>query len=115
MPGPVILRNSHVTNFPPQNDVYGSIDPLEYLESVEAFTEPGFKGDHQSFPVGRHDLADFTIPNDSISSVTVPPGLRVTLFEHEGFTGASTIVKGDTKGLCADVDGTTSSLIVEEI
>ncbi|SRR6266700_3724673 len=32
-PGPAILRNSNVTNFPPQNDVYNLVEPME-LEDV---------------------------------------------------------------------------------
>lgn len=32
-PGPAILRNSNVTNFPPQNDVYNLVEPIE-LEDV---------------------------------------------------------------------------------
>lgn len=32
-PGPAILRNSNVTNFPPQNDVYSLVEPIE-LEDV---------------------------------------------------------------------------------
>jgi hypothetical protein len=32
-PGPPILRNSNVTNFPPQNDIYQLVEPME-LEDV---------------------------------------------------------------------------------
>jgi hypothetical protein len=32
-PGPAILRNANVTNFPPQNDVYQLVEPIE-LEDV---------------------------------------------------------------------------------
>jgi hypothetical protein len=32
-PGPPILRNANVTNFPPQNDVYSLVEPME-LEDV---------------------------------------------------------------------------------
>ncbi|MBV8096337.1 MAG: hypothetical protein JO110_24480 [Acetobacteraceae bacterium] len=32
-PGPAILRNPNVTNFPPQNDVYQLVSPIE-LEDV---------------------------------------------------------------------------------
>ena len=32
-PGPAILRNASVTNFPPQNDVYSLVEPME-LEDV---------------------------------------------------------------------------------
>jgi hypothetical protein len=32
-PGPAILRNANVTNFPPQNDVYNLVEPMD-LEDV---------------------------------------------------------------------------------
>ena len=47
-PGPPILRNSNVTNFPPQNDVYQLVEPIE-LEDVN---NPGpVLATIQSFPV----------------------------------------------------------------
>jgi hypothetical protein len=36
-PGPPILRNSNVTNFPPQNDVYQLVEPIE----LEDINNPG--------------------------------------------------------------------------
>ena len=47
-PGPPILRNSNVTNFPPQNDVYQLVEPIE-LEDVN---NPGpVLATIQSFPL----------------------------------------------------------------
>ncbi|GHO95867.1 hypothetical protein KSF_059150 [Reticulibacter mediterranei] len=47
-PGPAILRNSNVTNFPPQNDVYSLVEPME-LEDVN---NPGpVLATIQSFPI----------------------------------------------------------------
>jgi hypothetical protein len=47
-PGPAILRNSSVTNFPPQNDVYALVEPID-LEDVN---NPGpVLATIQSFPV----------------------------------------------------------------
>jgi hypothetical protein len=46
-PGPTILRNPNVTNFPPQNDVYQLVEPIE-LEDVN---NPGpVLATIQSFP-----------------------------------------------------------------
>jgi hypothetical protein len=36
-PGPPILRNSNVTNFPPQNDIYQLVEPIE----LEDINNPG--------------------------------------------------------------------------
>jgi len=47
-PGPPILRNSRVTGFPPQNDVYQLVEPIE-LEDVN---NPGpVLATIQAFPV----------------------------------------------------------------
>jgi hypothetical protein len=47
-PGPAILRNANVTNFPPQNDVYSLVEPIE-LEDVN---NPGpVLATIQSFPL----------------------------------------------------------------
>lgn len=47
-PGPPILRNSNVTNFPPQNDIYQLVEPME-LEDVN---NPGpVLATIQSFPL----------------------------------------------------------------
>jgi hypothetical protein len=47
-PGPAILRNPNVTNFPPQNDVYQLVEPIE-LEDVN---NPGpVLATIQSFPL----------------------------------------------------------------
>jgi hypothetical protein len=47
-PGPSILRNSNVTNFPPQNDVYQLVEPMD-LEDVN---NPGpVVATIQSFPL----------------------------------------------------------------
>jgi hypothetical protein len=47
-PGPAILRNTNVTNFPPQNDVYQLVEPID-LEDVN---NPGpVLATIQSFPL----------------------------------------------------------------
>lgn len=47
-PGPAILRNANVTNFPPQNDIYQLVEPMD-LEDVN---NPGpVLATIQSFPL----------------------------------------------------------------
>ncbi|HLZ56850.1 MAG TPA: hypothetical protein VKR06_07875 [Ktedonosporobacter sp.] len=47
-PGPAILRNSNVTNFPPQNDVYALVEPMD----LEDINNPGpVLATIQSFPL----------------------------------------------------------------
>ncbi|KOU50577.1 hypothetical protein [Streptomyces sp. WM6378] len=85
------------------------------VPSAVVYTEPLFEGNSQILAPGRYDSSDLTIPDDSISSVIVPTGLRVTLFEHAGFTGEETVIQSDTDALGAIIDGTASAVVVEMI
>lgn len=63
---------------------------------------------------GNYDLArGFDIPNDSISSVAVCPGYRVTLYEHSRFGGESAEIEENTEDL-GERKGWASSLKVEK-
>ncbi|MFK0050216.1 hypothetical protein ACIQU4_40160 [Streptomyces sp. NPDC090741] len=79
------------------------------------FTSPDFSGQFQNLTVGRYDIGDLTIPNDSVSAVVVFPGMRVTLYEHAGFEGTATVLEADTESLADDIDSTASSIVVEWI
>lgn len=79
------------------------------------YTEAGLKGQSQTLSVGRYDMYDLTVPNDSISSVAVRQGVRVTLYEHAGFSGRKAVITADTRAFGGDFDGTTSSIVVEKL
>ncbi|MEU3048822.1 hypothetical protein ABZ705_20325 [Streptomyces sp. NPDC006984] len=81
--------------------------------TVVAFSEPNFQGASQLFQPGKYNTGDLTIPNDSIRSLAVPEGWRVTLFEDADFSGEQAVVKAAASSLGAEIDGRTSSLIVE--
>jgi V8-like Glu-specific endopeptidase len=73
----------------------------------------------QALPPGRYALADLVargMSNDSASSVRVPAGRTVTLFQHDGFTGASWRLTADTADLTQvrpDANDQVSSVVVE--
>jgi hypothetical protein len=62
---------------------------------------------------GRYDWG--TIPNDQISSLRVPPGIKVTLFEHVRFQGRSKVFTADSPYVGDDFNDITSSVIVESL
>ena len=78
-----------------------------------AYTLPGFQGVSWKIAApGRYDLfwkiddaagADvpepFGLPNDSICSIRICPGRRVTIFEHATFGGESRVLEGDVPDL----------------
>lgn len=52
----------------------------------------------QSWTLGPGEypfVGNFGIANDSISSIRSPPGLRVTLYEHDNFQGRAAAIVGD--------------------
>ena len=62
----------------------------------------GTGGATVSKPVGRYDVKEMGLPNDSISSIKVTPGYRVIVYEHGNFGGRSRTFTSDVPCL-ADV------------
>lgn len=90
----------------------GSIYGGSTIGVVEVFEHNDFQGRKQSLPPGRYDLRQLTIGNDVISSVKVPPGWRVTLFQHAGFAGQTKVLTASASSLPGFNDN-TSSIVVE--
>lgn len=77
-----------------------------------------FDGDHYELPVGQYEFTEIGIGNDQLSSVKIPKGMKVTLYEHEGFAGKSLILTKDAGASYFVSNGfndVTSSLIVEMV
>ncbi len=62
---------------------------------VSLFTDCPFSATSVSLGVGDYNMDRIGLPNDSISSVRVPSGLQLTLFEHSNFEGASVTITSD--------------------
>ena len=71
------------------------------VEKVATFFEHGsYKGNRLVLGVGRYNLGDIqAIGNDRLSSVKVPNGLQVTLYEHADFQGKSLVLDQDMDAL----------------
>jgi hypothetical protein len=81
---------------------------------VRLFDDTGFHGRATDVPAGRFDLAQLEamgMENDSTRSVCVPPGWRVTLFQHAGFDGEVRELTASSADL-GDFQGTMSSIMV---
>lgn len=80
--------------------------------------QDNFTGKSKLLTAGNYDHADLGIGNNTLSAISIPRGLRVTLYEHGAFEGRSIIV---TKSIGPDLlkqyrfDDATSSIKVEEI
>jgi len=83
------------------------------LTTAELFTECSYKGTSFKTPIGRAGLcSDIGLPNDDLSSMKIPNGYTLRLFEHGGFQGASKDYTGNVQCLvCSDFNDKASSLM----
>lgn len=81
-----------------------------------AYSLPEFRGVAWHIPApGTYDLGSgFGLPNDSVCSVAVCPGYRVTLYQHSEFGGESEEIEDNEEDL-GERKRWTSSLKVEQI
>jgi hypothetical protein len=80
------------------------------------YKDCNFTGSAAGLPVGDYNLAAMNargILNDDISSIKVTSGYKVTLYEHDNFTGASIVLTADNSCLVgAGWNDRTSSMRV---
>ncbi len=84
------------------------------MPDVTIFEHSNFAGLSQVLPKGRYNdaLHELTIGNDKLSSLKVPPGLIVRLYEHSHFQGRYLDIKTDTAAVSPFWQDRTSSIIV---
>ncbi|MBL8681667.1 MAG: hypothetical protein JNK05_21040 [Myxococcales bacterium] len=81
---------------------------------VRVYTDTNFAGEALDLAAGRFDVQHFEstqVPNDSIRSVCVPAGWRVTLYMDGGFAGEHVDLAASTADL-GQYAGSTSSVVV---
>lgn len=82
-------------------------------KQVRLYTDEGFIGWNQELGVGR--FQNLGIGNDTLSSIRVPEGYKVTLYEHGDFTGRQMVCVMDTPDLGPNVKDRISSVVVEAL
>jgi hypothetical protein len=80
---------------------------------ITIYADGGFAGALQFLEPGRYDIAQLSIGNDTLSSLQVPQGLKVTLYEHGGFTGRTREFREDAGWVGNDFNDITSGIVVE--
>lgn len=76
------------------------------------YSDSYYNGSSQQIGPGSYDMHRLTMGNDNISSLKVPAGLRVTLYEDAGFRGNSRVYTAD-KDWVGDFNDKTSSILVD--
>ncbi len=95
-----------------------SIAPVTKGPKVTIYKD-NFSGESKSLAPGNYDYTDLgKVANDNISSISIPKGLKVTLFEHGGFAGRKLELKADASAndlVKNKFNDVTSSLRVEVV
>ncbi len=120
------VRKELTTNgYEVKSSSYLSDTDKAFIRSIYPFSDGGGTGSQavayiyrhadygepaKALSIGRYD-GGFT--NDAISSMKVPKGLKVTLFEHGGFQGRRKTFTKDAPYLGDDFNDMASSIIVE--
>lgn len=82
------------------------------MPAVVVYQDADFRGRSQALGPGGHDMGGLTVGNDAISSLQVPDGWTVTLYEHEHFQGRHRTFTADTAYVGTDFDDIASSVSV---
>ena len=88
------------------------VDPFQVDSSVVIYSDPDYKGQSKVLEIGTYNTSELGITNDSLSSLQVPKGLQVTLYEHSDFQGRSKIFTEDASSVGDDFNNVTSSIKV---
>lgn len=80
---------------------------------VILYNDSQYRGDSQHLGVGRYSWGE--ISNDTISSLRIPVGMKVTAFADTRFTGDSRTYTEDIPWVGHDFNDKISSIIVEMI
>jgi hypothetical protein len=115
----LILTQNSPTAFLDDNNFNNVTSSLSIEElPVVTIYQGDFSGASKSFEPGRYGRDSLGIGNDELSSIKVPAGMRVTLYEDKNFQWSSLVLTEDANTAFlskSDFNNKTSSLIVEQI
>ena len=75
------------------------------------YADPSFGGVSQCLRTGNYRMADLKIGNDALSSIKVRSGMKVAIYEHDQFNGASNTFTADVSSL-GTFNNLTSSIVI---
>ena len=81
---------------------------------VKIYQHNNYGGSVQDLGIGSYNMGDIRIGNDVLSSLRIPAGVRVTLYQHANFKGRTRVLTDDTPSL-GDFNDQTSSIVIEPV
>jgi hypothetical protein len=88
------------------------------LDMPMVYADHGYNGRPALLPAGSYTLNALAArgsANDSITSFTMPPGARVTFYEHDNYAGASAVRSGNDPLLSDQGWNDRASSLVSEV
>ncbi len=89
------------------------ISVFSFAQRVTLYEDCNYSGRSSSLGVGRYTMYEMGIGNDHLSSLQVPYGLKLIIYENDYFQGSYKTFTGDVSCLDRDWQDRTSSLVVE--
>jgi hypothetical protein len=92
--------------------------PVQPAGPYVTIYQDNFSGEQTLLGPGKYEFADFGFDNDQLSSVRIPKGLKVRLYEHAAFQGRSLEFTNDVAAdelVRSKFNDKASSLIVEVV
>jgi hypothetical protein len=86
---------------------------LANAQQVAVFSDCNYIGQSGSVSAGRYLSYQMKVANDRLSSIQVPYGMKITIYEHDNFQGRSNTYSSSTPCLEAEWRNLASSFIVE--
>ncbi len=83
--------------------------------NVGLFDQCNYGGKRNYLTPGSYKGYQMGISNDKLSSMQIPTGMRVTIYEHDDFKGRSATYTASTACLEEGWDDNTSSIVVENL
>jgi hypothetical protein len=106
------VLTADAASLPDFNDITSNI-LVEELPAVWLYEHNNYGGRSQKLVIG-YNAGYLAVGNDVVSSVKVPAGLKVTLYEHAPGNGRVKILTADTPSL-PDFNDITSNVLVESL
>src|SRR5262245_61225975 len=85
----------------------------QYPNTVTLYENCVYGGRRFELEIGNYRTYQMKIGNDKLSSIKVPNGLKVTLYEHDKFQGRSVTYTSNISCLPSDWNESASSIVVE--
>jgi hypothetical protein len=86
---------------------------LASAQQVTVFSDCNYAGQNGYLAAGRYYSYQMKVANDRLSSIQVPNGMKITIYEHDNFEGRSKTYYNNTPCLETEWRNLASSLVVE--